>query len=263
MKDKERLYAQLLEIYREFYKHELEWKEKLSGRFPMLLAIYTLLIGVIAFYLNNLPDNDGSTLARVFYLTLIAQGMAILYSLGYAVVFLYLDKRPSLYVRTAAGIDDYIREPQGFNKTAKPVERVDIPSAIRQYMVQQYSVTSTQNFKENKDRQAIFGTALGAVIVAASLALISAIPYFVIRSQHTVRGREIEILKTSEDTMFFKWKRKGHKTNQEPKAATKSDSTTKPDNTSRERPKPPSVLSLRDSDTTKQALARGENDGVW
>ncbi|MEP7218988.1 MAG: hypothetical protein ABI876_08715, partial [Bacteroidota bacterium] len=80
----------LLATYEKFYFFELERREKLSARFPILIAIYSILLAGITSSLNNIPDGR-EWLVVIFYIVLGLQGSALIVSLIYAIRFLLVE----------------------------------------------------------------------------------------------------------------------------------------------------------------------------
>src|ERR1041384_5301188 len=108
----------LLAMYEKFYFFELDRREKLSGRFSILIAIYSILLAGITSSLSNLPDGRRSWLLVAFYILLGLQGAALIASLTYAIRFLLVETYG--YVSHTKEIDGYLMALDRFNQSAEP-----------------------------------------------------------------------------------------------------------------------------------------------
>src|SRR4051812_25162107 len=80
----------LLNAYEKLYYFELDRKEKLFTRFPLLLAFYSILLGTLASYLSNLPEG-ALYLLVIFYATATGQVICVVWSAYHTYRFLYRD----------------------------------------------------------------------------------------------------------------------------------------------------------------------------
>ncbi|MEO6048092.1 MAG: hypothetical protein ABIQ57_11495 [Candidatus Kapaibacterium sp.] len=189
----------LLATYEKFYFFALERREKLSARFPILIAIYSILLAGITSSLNSIPDGR-EWLVVIFYIVLGLQGSALIVSLIYAIRFLLVETYA--YVSHAGEIDEYVRAMEEFNRAAawdsagalqSADEQRGVGNALIEVLRMQYRDAATNNFAENNVKYGNFSNALKYLIVAAVFALLGAMPYFALKSEarHDIQNVEI------------------------------------------------------------------------
>lgn len=109
--------ARLLDVYTSIHYFELERSEKITARTPIIFAIYSLLLGGIAFMLNDFPTlpevwswQTGIAYA-LFWLAFIVEIMFIGYSCTWAYKFMFVDgymlTDPLDLYRLLYGVDIY------------------------------------------------------------------------------------------------------------------------------------------------------------
>lgn len=176
----------LLVLYEKFYFHELERKEKLDGRAPIFVGLHTALLGIAAFFANNLPLFRDSIPHRIFYMSFAAQIAALIVASIFAARYLFLSRYASMALPFE--IDEYMSNiyrrnllrPPGMNEIATEIAD-DLDESLTDLLLSQYGNFATWNYHQNYRKNQYFFQALTMLIVTASLAFICAVSYFTLK----------------------------------------------------------------------------------
>lgn len=165
---------QLFLLYERLYFHELERRERLSGRLNVPLAILVSVIGFLAFMLQSAPRHIDGSLAVVFWLLFCAS----VASCGAGMWFFrrawfgHMDK----LLPTANHTERYRHE------IAKLYEPYDNASqltayAMKRYLYEYFMRFSSENTVNNDQRSYNIYRATYAISIAVLLAFLAFVPF--------------------------------------------------------------------------------------
>jgi hypothetical protein len=242
----------LLDTYEKLYYFELDRKEKLFTRLPILIAFYSILLGILASYLSNLPQGE-LYLLILFYSAAVAQIGFLLWSVPYTYRFLFSDDYDYI-------LPDLPEDPVSSEAVSEVVEGLEsleeedaLGQDIARILIDKYSFSILQNFELNKIRNADFFKATNLIILALIVAFIGAFPYFTLREEFNRKAQRVTIdsvlkVKVMPDTTP---KQQPDQSTAKPGSGTQS-SQVKRDATGL------GVYRLRDRDTPAQSKKRGD-----
>jgi hypothetical protein len=166
---------QLFLLYEKLYFHELDRREKLSARLNLPLAVLVAVIGFLSFMLNNAPRDVETTGHIIFWVGFVAASAATGIGAWYFKLswFGHTDK----LLPTANETESYRLTLLEFYKEYDEKEML-VEGALKAYLYDYYMKFSSVNTINNDARSYHLYLATYAITVAAFLAFIAFIPYF-------------------------------------------------------------------------------------
>lgn len=229
----------LLDFYKELYYFELDRKDKINSYLSFPLAILVLIIGVVSYFLNNLPSfNINSILSNLFHLFLICLSVNILCSLYYFIKSIY--GYGYGYIATATEIDSYIKKLEEYNKEAPTKQRENIETAFEELLLKQYSEYSSINSKNNDTKSRCLHNTSKSLVIALIFIILSSVPFFILKYNLFKEKKEIKITTSKGGSIMSE--------------ENKKKTTPKP-----EKPKPPKGQIIKEAELKKAKKVIIEN----
>ncbi|MEO6046921.1 MAG: hypothetical protein ABIQ57_05560, partial [Candidatus Kapaibacterium sp.] len=182
----------LLGAYEKLYYFELDRKEKLFTRFPILLAFYSIILGALASYLSNLPEGKPYLLI-IFYVAAAGQIVCVVWSACYTYRFLYSDNYDYLLPDAAEGDSVSFEEDLADVSAASDSNESETEVDVVRILIDKYSSSILQNFDLNKTRNADFFKATNLIVLGLVFAFAGAFPYFTLRENSKSRIQRVAI----------------------------------------------------------------------
>lgn len=171
----------LLDTYKSVCLFELERGEKITGRAPIVFGIYSVLLGGLAFILNNFPRPPDVWTVEVmswyilFWLFFIIDIVLIVISCHWARKFLFVDGYAYI---DPIELHDGIYSQDIMLKPAMPV--MTEPD-LTNFILGRYIQSASANFVENTNKDFYYGKTLGWLMKAVVAAALCLMAYFAFR----------------------------------------------------------------------------------
>jgi len=167
--------TELFTLYEKLYFHEIEMREKLSGRLQLPLAILVSVIGVLAFMLRNFSNSGETALLVVFMIFYGMSFIGILLGItnfirswyGYEYSFLPSAKETEDYRQLL--IETY----ESYQGSDDLVEK-----HFTDYLMRYYVECSSVNTNNNDQRSIFLHLTNKYIVLGATFAFISFIPFY-------------------------------------------------------------------------------------
>lgn len=190
---------ELLTFYKDSYVNEINWKDSLNARLSFPLAIFTLLIGAMSYFLNNIFllkfNLDFMTVIFWFFFTFLSVSIASSLYHSYKSLFGY----EYAYIADLKEIDSSIQEFIKYNaKLTDSSQQINIDDEFTDFLLKQYTESASMNRKNNKLKTIHFVKMLRGLFVSVVLLFITAIPFFFLQSNVAAKIYKVEILNLKE-----------------------------------------------------------------
>lgn len=190
--DKEIAANKLLPFYEGVYKFEMERKDAVNARLNFPIAILTLIVGAITFFLKDIPKIDTSVTSKFFY-TLIILSIPSLIATFYffaRAVFGY----KYAYLRPLGVIDNIVRKLKRYNSDFKNVHnKRDIEHEITVFLLDQYQVATDINGDLNKKKLGYFRRTLIGLFITVIFLCLSIIPFVILKYSDSDDIQKVQI----------------------------------------------------------------------
>lgn len=257
----------LLDVYKSIHYFELERSEKITARTPIIFGIYSVLLGGIAFILNDFPrmpevwSYQASVPYALFWLAFVAEIILIGYSCTWTYKFMFVDGYsfidPMDLHSPFYGLDIQSDKPE--------VDDADVVN----FLLKRYMQTGRQNLSKNANRSTYYGNMLRLQAVTIVLAIFCLIAYFAVKfneKPHTeVPGHEFRYVEVNPMFRLFRLFRKeeNHRPNseqrkQETESYNPADDPYEPYITDDR-----GILVIRNGQTYEEAVAFREKRRAW
>jgi len=181
----------LYDLYEKLYFHEIDVREKLSGRLQIPLVIILSMAGLLAFMLQNYEKTIWNTLSLPFILLLIAGSVALVVSIYYFILSWY--GHTYSFLPSAQETESYQKL---LNETYAPYE--DGEALSKKYLddyVCKYLITcSSINTQSNDKRSFYLHRTNASLIIVALLLLLSFLCFYF---GDLDKGRQIKAIKVN------------------------------------------------------------------
>ena len=243
----------LLAFYKEAYFFELDRKDKINSNLNLPITVLVLVVGVLSYYLNNLPNlgyNFSSVVFCLSILILIVNTCVSFYFLyrcftGYS--YDYIDPTKKIF--------EYVNDIRTYNKQVDKVNTMDVDYELTELFIDQYCRCATINSQNNKRKTGYLRSTSFAILSSVLTLAISAFPFFVLKYQFASEIQKIEITNLEEIIMA------DNKDKPEPKPQTQGNpnpATLTPKSVPPKPVKPEIVISVRESEERKQRVITEE-----
>lgn len=169
----------LLEQFKESYYFELNRKDKINGYLNFPLALFTLLVGLIAYFLNNLPEIVLNFSSISFYLFFFILVSIVIIAFSFFIRSFY--NYSYYYISIPSEFDDYFKKLGEYNKSVNNAKKIDLDNKHQILMSKQYSEYATVNTITNDRKSRFLHKTSGALILSVIFMLLTCIPYFYIK----------------------------------------------------------------------------------
>lgn len=182
---------ELLQFYQYYYHFELEEKNKINSRLNFPLAIITLIMGIVSFYLNDLPYLKIGGLEIFFYSVFICLILSIIFSFYFFIRCFY--RYPYEYISTTFEINNYLNNLREYNKTVPKNSQVIIEKEFEDFLMDQYVNYATNNTKNNERKSKYLHNTHTSLIIALIFVVLTSIPFYIIKYKSTKQPVKVEI----------------------------------------------------------------------
>ncbi|OGS18805.1 MAG: hypothetical protein A3J83_05740 [Elusimicrobia bacterium RIFOXYA2_FULL_40_6] len=185
----------LLDYYKELYYYEIDRKNSLESSFFYRVTIITLLFSTIVFILNNLPICEQSNIYLVifFWTALCICGIASLISLFFLIKSQY--NYGYIQIPTSEEIENYRKKIVDYNNNPNTKCKIDFQKDLEDLLSQEYSKSTHVNATNNDKKSKYMHKMSTGLIFAIIFLLISAIPFFILKSRKPDNIYKILIMK--------------------------------------------------------------------
>lgn len=197
MEDIERL---LFEHYKETYYREFKRKDSLNSSINIPLTIITLLVGVLAFFINNLPNNILSLSVIFFYIFLLGFMFFLIFSVYFFIRSIF--NHTYGYIPNSVSIDKYYNELSRYNSRVKELNKIEIDNEINNLLKEQYCKFSKFNYESNNKKSGYIHHTTLFLILGIIFSSCCGIFYFVNKYNQPVEAFKVEIINTKGGSML-------------------------------------------------------------
>ncbi len=182
-------------VFKEMYLAELDHMHKLDGQTAFPATVLTLLLGVGAYYLTNLPPLGASLLSAVYLLLLslffvsLVAGLWCVVKSYYGVRYRFLSA-PSDVAAYVAGLQSHY---SFFHEPSKTDEKID--GDLRLLLIKQYQESGEQNRRTNVSRMQWLHWTTRAIVWALIFLAASVVPFISLEEKPT---HKVQIVSTPE-----------------------------------------------------------------
>ncbi len=173
----------ILSFYENCYYFEINRKDTLNSRLNFSIAILTLLIGAVAFYLTNISKLhlELSVISIAFWLFLLCLAITIAFSLYY------------LYKSIFGFEYGYMPSLNKIDSTIKTINS-GVDKQFTSFLLDRYSKATTLNRENNKRKSGYFILTLRSLFVAIIFLICTTIPFFILKIQNGSTIYKIEVM---------------------------------------------------------------------
>lgn len=169
----------LLPLYESVYKFEIERKDAINSRLSFPIAILTLLLGAITFFIKDLPTFENNVYCYIFYSFAFFLVTSIFYSIYLFVRSLFGYRYA--YLRPLGMIDKVVRDLKKYNEKVEKDKRANIENELSVFLLEQYCSSSDINRDLNKKKTGYFRKTLKALVASALFLLLSLLPFMFLK----------------------------------------------------------------------------------
>lgn len=183
---------ELLSFYKDSYINEINRKDSLNARLSFPLAIFTLLIGAMSYFFNNIfPLNfDFMTIIFCFFFTFLF----ILITTSLYHLYKSLFGYEYAYIADLKEIDSSIQEFIKYNaKLTDSSQQINIDDEFTDFLLKQYTESTSINRKNNKFKTIHFIKTLRLLFASIILLFATAIPFFFLQSNAAEKIYKVKI----------------------------------------------------------------------
>lgn len=181
----------LIDLYEKLYFHEIEVREKLSGRLQTPMAIIVSLIGVLTYLLQNF-DKDHSSAPTVTFLCLFALSVGTLVTAVYFFVRSWYGNTYA-FLPSAAATEEYR---QLLQKTYEQYKDGDslAKTYLDDYLCTKYIECATKNTQCNDLRSLHLHKTNGTLIASTVLVAVTFLVFFMGELDRTKVSKPTEVV---------------------------------------------------------------------
>lgn len=182
----------LLPLYETAYKFEIERKDAINSRLSFPIAIFTLIIGAISFFIKDAPEFPSNRMSYWFYPLLFA----LIVSLGFALHFFSrtLFGYSYAYLRSLGEIDTVARKLKEYNDHVSQSSKRDIGHELTVFLLEQYRSSTDINRHLNIQKSGYFLWTLRSLFVAILFLILSAVPFSISKYGADEKVHKIEVV---------------------------------------------------------------------
>lgn len=181
----------LFDLYEKLYFHEIEVREKLSGRLHTPMAIIVSLIGVITYLLQNF-DKDHAATATVAFLLLTSLSSVTLITAIYFFVRSWYGNTYA-FLPSAEATEEYWQLLQKTYEQYKDGNSL-AETYLNDYLCTKYISCATQNTQCNDLRSLYLHKTNGSLIVATVLIAVTFVVFFIGDLDRTKARKPTEVV---------------------------------------------------------------------
>ena len=164
----------LLPLYENAYRFEIDRKDAINSRLSFPIAIFTLIIGAISFFIKDAPHFRNDITFSVFYPLIFF----LIISLGFVLYYFCktLFGYSYAYLRPLGEIDTVVRKIKKYNDQVSVQKRRDIGYELTVFLLEQYRSSADINRDLNKVKSGYFLRTLRALFISILFLFFSAVP---------------------------------------------------------------------------------------
>ena len=212
-------------LYVEAYEYELQYKDTLNARLNLPVTGLIVLVGAVAYLLNNISKLTTHWVAITFYVLLALLVLSIGFALYFLIRIIFGPKYG--YISQLSEIDRYIRQIEQYNEEADE-EPIALSEELDDLLKQQYCKCTSRNQQNNDCKSGYLARCLYAMIVATVILVVSGVPYYGMKLGTTDDVQKIEVTNLTE-LMSMAKKEKPQGSSGDEKPSTSESKPTKPE----------------------------------
>ncbi len=169
---------EVFEFYKELYFFELDRRDRLNSAVALPVAVLTLIVGAIVYYLDNFPASD--TLAGIIFLVLLGAVMA---STSLAIFHLIRGRYNYEYYHLprTSDIDEYRFDLKKCYEEAGEGISGEFEEAFLDFLIGEFVLAGHVNAGNNKTKSGELHKSINFIIGALVSLVLRAFPFYLIR----------------------------------------------------------------------------------
>jgi len=164
----------IFEFFKDACEFEHKRKDAINSRLSLVFTAIIVIIGAVAYFINNTDFIPLNQIRIVFFILLIILFIFVGFAFYYLFRCLFWYKYR--YIARPELINKYISEIKEYKK--KSNEEIDVGKKIEKFLTDQYIKATTKNRANNNIKNAYFIRAVGAIFLAGIVFGLLVIPYY-------------------------------------------------------------------------------------
>ena len=166
---------QLFKLYEKLYFHEIDMRERLNSRLQIPLTIIAILLGFLAFMLQNKCSKVGNISEVVFWILFVFSIITISLSILFFILSWYSYKHKLL--PSATSTDQYKRDLLEHFKDHEDPNKI-VEKYLKEYLYDYYRDFSSENTIINDKKSFFLHLTNLFLIISVVLLFLTFIPYY-------------------------------------------------------------------------------------
>ncbi len=188
---------------KEAYYFELERKDRINSNVNIHITIITIVIGAIAFFLNNLPDPQiNIILIMIFYLSLLLSSVFTL--IVFYIIFKTITGYKYEFIASTETFENYINDVNAYNKQVSKNEKIDINTKFENLLFKQFCKCATRNQINNDKKSGYLNSLSRKLSITVILIFFTSIPFFILNFTPENKIQNIRIINFEDSEMLDK-----------------------------------------------------------
>lgn len=188
-------------LFKEMYYLEAERKDRLYANLSIPIAIFTLIFGVIIYYLRNLTNLKCDTLTILFLYFFAVASLLVIFAIYFFIgSFFYYGYKffplPSKITAYHRDLKKYYKGQYFKNYEQKEIENL-IKIKLNSFIVETYKECLERNIVNNQIRSGLLHRTLKVLIMIIFFLFLSSIPFY-IKYYLNPRIQKVEIINPDE-----------------------------------------------------------------
>jgi len=181
----------LLNLFKESYYFELDRKDKINANLNFPITILVLVVGVLSYYLNNLPNLNHDFTSVIFYISVFA----LIVNICFCFYFLYrcFTGYGYDYVSPTTEIDRYVNDIHKYNSQVDEKGKMNVDHELTALLIEQYCRCATTNSQNNIRKTGYLRSTSVSLLCAVIIVAISTFPFFILKYQLSSEVQKVEI----------------------------------------------------------------------
>ena len=182
----------LLLLYENAYRFEINRKDATNTRLSFPIAMFTLIIGAIAFFIKDAPHFHNDPTSYFFYLLLFF----LIISLGFALYFFCktLFGYRYAYLRPLGEIDTVVRKIKKYNNQVSERKKRDTGHKLTVFLLEQYRSSADINRDLNKQKSGYFLRTLRALFISILFLFFTTVPCLISKNSLPEKVHKVEVV---------------------------------------------------------------------